>query len=224
MKSRDAWQAGRQETDRQTDRTDWEQRDRKTDSEQANGHPGGQGEMTDWQIGRMCGRQHHRQNTLSCPILLCCPVSASEANELSWRWKEFSAFPCSMALRPRVSRIVYWTPPQLLFFPSSWHLSLHSPGWPKRKTHFPLTKFMKFSLIFKRSQRSQEEQPEEGFTARAGEAQPAPPRRLIYVNKSANLWGFVFRIWCASCCHLEEEGEDEEPAQGVPQQEQQTVS
>lgn len=74
-------------------------------------------------------------------------------------------------------------------------LPLH--GWPKRKTHFPLTKFMKFSLIFKRSQ---EEQPEEGFTARAGEAQPAPPRPLIYVNKSANLWGFVFRIWCASCC------------------------
>lgn len=101
---------------------------------------------------------------------------------------------------------------------------LHSPGWPKRKTHFPLTKFMKFSLIFKRSQRSQEEQPEEGFTARAGEAQPAPPRRLIYVNKSANLWGFVFRIWCASCCRLEEDGEEEEPAQGVPQQEQQTVS
>lgn len=102
--------------------------------------------------------------------------------------------------------------------------ALHSPGWPKRKTHFPLTKFMKFSLIFKRSQRSQEEQPEEGFTARAGEAQPAPPRRLIYVNKSANLWGFVFRIWCASCCRLEEDGEEEEPAQGVPQQEQQTLS
>lgn len=121
-----------------------------------------------------------------------------------------------MALRPRVSRIVYWTPPQLLFIRSSRHLSLHSPGWPKRKTHFPLTKFMKFSLIFKRSQRSQEEQPEEGFTARAGEAQPAPRRRLIYVNKSANLWGFVFRIWCASCCRLEEDGEEEEPAQGVP--------
>lgn len=91
-------------------------------------------------------------------------------------------------------------PAALLSFPFA---SYPLPCWPKRKTHFPLTKFMKFSLIFKRSQRSREEQPEEGFTARAGEAQPAPPRRLIYVNKSANLWGFVFRIWCASCCRCQ---------------------
>lgn len=46
MKSRDAWQAGRQETDRQNGLRDTET-DRQTDSEQANGHPGGQGEMTD---------------------------------------------------------------------------------------------------------------------------------------------------------------------------------
>lgn len=67
---------------------------------------------------------------------------------------------------------------------------------------------MKFSLILKRRS-----SPQKGLRP----ARPAP-RPLIYVNKSANLWGFGFRIWCASCCcsYCLEEEAAEEPAQGVP--------
>lgn len=77
MKSRDAWQAGRRQTERTVG-----QRDRQTDGQRA-------GKRTAKRTGRndrLTDRQDVRQATpTSAHPVLSCPVSASEANELSWR-------------------------------------------------------------------------------------------------------------------------------------------